>query len=140
METGDIAWNRTDCRKHTARSSRTIRRRRRLLCRHSPSDRTPDRIEPRTVALWFKLADADDNDTPEILGYGPNQDGRRFGLTVNFDRIGVEAYRHHAWGHWTRDANWHHLAAVVPQPCSERNLNQARIYLERGADRHHARA
>ena len=43
----------------------------------------------------------------EIVGYGPNAEGRGFGIMLDGDRIRAEACVPDAAGRWTPDTNWH---------------------------------
>ena len=123
-------------------------------------------MSARTLAAWFKLANADAGREPaagkwtagvdveqarntdpyqpnapaagswlglfqhqtEIVGYGPNEEGRRFGIMLDGDRILAELCIPTTSGRWNRDTKWHHVAAVVPEQCTQ--MKQVLVYLD----------
>ena len=94
----------------------------------------PTGMSARTLAVWFKLPNVgkvfveDENKGMSIVGYGLNSPGLRISLWMNRRQIGAETCLTGATGPWTPDANWHHLATVVPEQC--RQMGQVLVYLD----------
>lgn len=81
----------------------------------------------RTVSCWFKKTNSTSNQ--EAFSYGDNSaGGKRFGLFYGTNQLQVETAGVSSVFSWTRDANWHHIAAVLPSGAT--NLNQAVIYFD----------
>jgi len=88
----------------------------------------PTGMSARTLAAWFKLANADVDSANCIVGYGPNWPGRRSAIGVKKGHVEAEFCRRSVSGRWKCDSQWHHLAAVVPGKCT--HVNQVVLYLD----------
>jgi len=88
----------------------------------------PTGMSARTLAAWFKFANADVDSANCIVGYGPNWPGRRCALAVRRSQVEAEFCRRSVTGRWKCDSQWHHLAAVVPEQCA--HVNQVVVYLD----------
>lgn len=93
----------------------------------------PGGSNPRTVSAWFKKnAAATASPGKEIIGYGNNTTGQRFGLWIGgngaANALGVENCGASRTFPWTSDGQWHQLAAVLPSGQSD--LSGVQLYYD----------
>ena len=99
----------------------------------STSNGLPLGSSTRTVSAWFKLNATGQNGN-ELLGYGSNSAGNRFGMWIGTaagctnNSVGVESVGQANQFSWNEDTNWHYLALVLPAGAT--NISQALLYFD----------
>jgi hypothetical protein len=89
----------------------------------------PQGTSARSVALRFKKASTNfPSGSVELLGWGNDQTGKRFGLSATATAIGMEVRGGSAYGTWTADTNWHDLVVVIPATYATNN--DVKLYLD----------
>ncbi len=78
----------------------------------------PDQWDPRTVCLWFKLAEpAWPAPGVELMGWGQHIGGQRFAVWFESpDGVGADVAARCRWlFRWEADTEWHHIALAFPE-------------------------
>jgi hypothetical protein len=80
----------------------------------------------RTFSLYFKVNDVSTlSSNRELLAYGFNSPGQRFGLIMINNQIGIEYAIPANLTNWTPDTQWHHLVVSYDQ-----TLDTIKLYLD----------
>ena len=80
----------------------------------------------RTFSLYFKINDVSTlSSNRELLAYGFNSPGQRFGLMMINNQIGIEYGIPSNLTNWTPDTQWHHLVVSYDQ-----TLDTIKLYLD----------
>jgi len=83
--------------------------------------------QSRSISIYFKLTDLSSlNSEREILCWGSNETGHRFGITFSdYNKIGFEFCLPFNRVPWNPDTSWHHLVGIY-----DNILNNLQIYLD----------
>ena len=90
----------------------------------------PIQWEPRTVMVWFKLAEVGGDN--ELIGFGPFNSPGWFGVFIASESaLGHDNtnWRVQFLADWEPDTEWHHFAVALP-PGERTKLDQLKLYLD----------
>ncbi len=91
----------------------------------------PTGADPRTICLSFKWTEVKwPCPAMQLLGYGKNAPGQRFGLSIecNPHGMGIETCMYARTFEWEGDTDWHDVAVVVPEGAT--STGEVDIYLD----------